>query len=154
MARSIGPNESEWRLMQAHETVASFRRVAIGSDRKFGSGFGLVFAILGLWPLYHRHSPHWWLIVLAGLFLAAALLYPRSLSLFNRAWFRLGLVLNIIVSPIVMGGLFFGAIVPVGWYLRKRGNDLLSLKFDPDAATYWLERDPPGPAPGSLTKQF
>jgi len=141
-------------LMQTHETVSSFRRVEIGSNRKFGTVVGLVFGILGLWPVIHHHSAHWWLIVLAGLFLAAALLFPRSLNLLNRAWFRLGVVLNRIVSPIVMGGLFFGALVPVGWYLRKRGNDLLSLKFDRDAATYWIERNPPGPAPGSLTKQF
>ncbi len=140
--------------MQTHETVSSFRRVDIGSDRKFGTVLGFVFGVLGLWPLFHRHSPHGWLIVLSGLFLAAALLYPRALSLLNRAWFKLGLVLNRIVSPIVMGGLFFGALVPVGWYLRKRGNDLLSLKFDRDAATYWIARVPPGPAPGSLTKQF
>ncbi len=58
-------------LMQTHETVPSFRRVDIGSDRKFGIVSGLVFGVLGLWPLLHRHSPHWWLIVLAGLFLAA-----------------------------------------------------------------------------------
>jgi hypothetical protein len=140
--------------MQTHETVASFRRVDIGSDRKFGAVLGFVFGILGLWPLVHHLTPRWWLLVLAGLFLAAALLYPRSLGRLNRAWFRLGLVLNRIISPIVMGGLFFGALVPVGWYLRKRGNDLLSLKFDRGAATYWIERKPPGPAPGSLTKQF
>jgi hypothetical protein len=53
-----------------------------------------------------------------------------------------------------MGALFFGAVVPVGWYLRNRGKDLLSLKRDPDAETYWIARDPPGPARGSLTKQF
>jgi hypothetical protein len=141
-------------LMQTHETVSSFRRVDIGSDRKFGTVLGFVVGALGLWPLIHHHSAHWWLIVLAGLFLGAALLFPRSLSLLNRAWFRLGLVLNRIVSPIVMGGLFFGALVPIGWYLRKRGNDLLSLKFDRGAATYWIARKPPGPAPGSLTKQF
>jgi hypothetical protein len=118
--------------MQTHETVSSFRRVDIGSDRNFGSVCGLVFGILGLWPLYHHHSPHWWLIVLAGLFLAAALIFPRSLSLLNQGC----------------------ALVPIAWYLRKRGNDLLSLKLDRDAATYWIERNPPGPAPGSLTKQF
>jgi hypothetical protein len=141
-------------LIQTHETVASFRRVDIGSDRKFGSVFGLIFGVLGLWPLFHHRSPHWGLIVLAGLFLTAALLFPRSLNLLNRTWFRVGLVLNRILSPIVMGGLFFGALVPVGWYLRKRGSDLLNLKFDRHATTYWIERDPPGPAPGSLTKQF
>jgi hypothetical protein len=80
--------------------------------------------------------------------------FPRSLAPLNRAWFRLGLVLNRIVSPIVMGGLFFCALVPIGWYLRKSGKDLLSLKLDRNATTYWIERNPPGPAPNSLTKQF
>jgi hypothetical protein len=141
-------------LMQTHETVSSFRRVDIGSDRKFGTVLGFVVGVLGLWPLFHHRSPHWWLIVLAALFLGAALLFPRSLSLLNRAWFRLGLVLNRIVSPIVMGGLFFGAAVPVGWYLRKKGKDLLNLTLDPKAETYWIERNPPGPTPNSLTKQF
>jgi hypothetical protein len=59
-------------------------------------------------------------------FLAAALIFPRSLSPLNRGWFRLGLIFNRIVSPVIMGALFFGAVVPVGWYLRKRGKDLLS----------------------------
>ena len=154
MLRSKEPVNSERCMIQTHETISSFRRVDVSSDRKFGTIFGLVFAILGLWPLFHQQSPHWWLIVLAGLFLAAALIFPRSLSLLNRGWFRLGLILNKIVGPVVVGALFFGAVVPVGWYLRKRGKDLLGLKFSRDAATYWIERDPPGPAPGSLTKQF
>jgi hypothetical protein len=154
MVWSKGPAKRDRPPMQTHETVVSFRSVDQGSDRRFGSVFGLVLGVFGLWPLFHHHPPHWWLIVFAGLFFAAALLFPRSLSLLNRGWFRLGLVLNRIVSPIVMGGLFFGALVPLGWYLRKRGNDLLSLKFDRDAVTYWIERNPPGPAPGSLTKQF
>ncbi|MBO0734362.1 MAG: hypothetical protein J2P49_08635, partial [Methylocapsa sp.] len=98
--------------------------------------------------------PRWGLLAAAGFFFAAALLFPRSLGLLNRAWFRFGLFLNRIVSPIIMGGLFFGAVVPVGWYLRKSGKDLLRLKPDTDAATYWIERNPSGPPPGSLTKQF
>ena len=141
-------------LMQTHETVSSFRSIAIGSDRKFGAVFGLVFSVLGIWPVVHHHSPRWWLITIAGFIFAAAVLFPRSLAPLNRAWFKLGLVLNRIVSPIVMGGLFFCALVPIGWYLRKRGKDLLSLKLDRNTTTYWIERNPPGPAPNSLKKQF
>jgi hypothetical protein len=70
----------------------------------------------------------------------------------NRAWFKLGLLLNKIVSPIVMGFLFFGVVTPFAWFLR--GKDLLSLKLKPEAETYWIDREPPGPARGSLTKQF
>jgi Saxitoxin biosynthesis operon protein SxtJ len=140
--------------MQTHETVSSFRKVAIGSNTKFGVTFGVLFGILGFWPLFHHNSPKWWLVAMSAGVLAAALLFPRCLTLPNRAWFQLGLALNKIVSPIVMGGLFFGAVVPVGWYVRKTGKDLLHLKLDSEAATYWIERNPPGPAHGTLTKQF
>ncbi|WP_026606340.1 SxtJ family membrane protein [Methylocapsa acidiphila] len=141
--------------MQTHETVLSFRKVALGSDRKFGLTFALIFAILGAWPLLrHAESPKWALLALAALFLATAIVRPRWLAPLNRAWFKLGFLLNKIANPIIMGVLFFGAIVPLGWFLRKKGEDLLRLQIKPDAASYWIERDPPGPAPGTLTKQF
>ena len=60
------------------------------------------------------------------------------------------MALNTIVNPVVMGILFFGAVTPLGWYMRKKGKDLLSLKMRPDAATYWIERQPPGPLRGTL----
>jgi hypothetical protein len=140
--------------MQTHETVSSFRKVASGSNRKFGIVFGLLFGIFSAWPLFHHNSPRWWLLLIAAGFLASALLVPHWLAPLNRAWFKLGIALNKIVSPLVMGGLFFGAVVPIGWYLRKKGKDLLHLKLSPEAATYWIEREPPGPAQGTLTKQF
>ena len=71
----------------------------------------------------------------------------------NRAWFKLGLGLNRIVNPVLMAILFFGAVVPLGWYLRRRGEDLLRVKMKPQA-TYWIAREPPGPAPNSMKKQF
>ena len=93
------------------------------------------------------------MLIAAGV-LAAALFVPHWLAPLNRAWFKLGLALNRIAGPVVMGGLFFGAVVPIGWYLRMKGKDPLRLKLSPEAATYWIEREPPGPAQGTLTKQF
>ncbi len=141
--------------MQTHEMVQSFRKVAIGSNRKFGLTFSAIFAFLGAWPLLrHAEPPKWPLLVLSVLCLAAAILVPHWLTPLNRAWFRLGFALNKIVNPIVMGVLFFGAVVPLGWFLRKNGEDLLRLKIKPEDETYWIERRPPGPAQGTLTKQF
>jgi hypothetical protein len=141
--------------MQTHETVLSFRKVAIGSNRKFGLTFGVIFAILGVWPLLrHADPPKWWLITLSAAFLASAIFVPHWLTPLNRAWFKLGFALNKIANPIVIGVLFFGAVVPMGWFLRKKGEDLLRLKLQPEAETYWIERQPPGPAQGTLTKQF
>lgn len=141
--------------MQTHETVLSFRRIVLGSNRKFGVTFGAIFAVFGLWPLLHQGgSPRWWLIAASAGFLSVGLLVPVWLTPLNRAWFKLGLALNKIVNPVVMGLLFFGAVVPFGWFLRWKGKDLLRLAIKRDAPTYWIEREPPGPSRGTFNKQF
>ncbi len=141
--------------MQTHETVQSFRKVAIGSNRKFGLTFAFIFAVLGAWPLLRHGDPlKWPWLALAAAFLSLALFLPNWLTPLNRAWFKLGFALNKIVNPIVMGVLFFGAVTPLGWLLRKKGEDLLRLKIAPRAETYWIAREPPGPPQGTLTKQF
>jgi heme A synthase len=139
--------------MQTHETMRSFRKLVAGSNRKFGVALGLLFAALAFWPLVHRLAPRWWLLAAALVLLTAGVFFPAVLGPLNRAWFKLGLALNTIVSPLLMGVLFFGAVVPVGFVLRKRGEDLLGLKPEPQAATYWDKRAP-GPRPGTMTKQF
>jgi hypothetical protein len=103
---------------------------------------------------HHAGSQRWLLISLATAVLVVALLRPHWLTPLNRGWFKLGLALNTIVSPIVLAVLFFGAVVPLGWYLRRKGEDLLRVKIEPDAGTYWIERQPPGPVADSMTKQF
>ena len=140
--------------MQTHETVQSFRKIAAGSNRKFGITLGFVFGFLAFWPLVHHHAPRYWLLAIAALLLGAGVLFPERLTPLNRAWFKLGLALNALVGPLIMGVLFFGAVTPVGWILRKRGEDLLRLKLEPQTATYWTRREPEGPAPGTLKKQF
>ena len=94
-----------------------------------------------------RYPPKWGLLFLSLAVLAAALLRPQWLGPLNRAWFKLGLALNRIVNPVVMGILFFGAVVPLGWFLRRKGEDLLRVQMKPEATTYWIAREPPGPAP-------
>jgi len=142
-------------LMQTHETITSFRKISLGSNRKFGLAFGVLFAILGLWPLLrHAGSPNWGLIALSSGILAVALLRPHWLMPLNRGWFKLGFALNRIVGPVVMAILFFGAVVPLGWYLRRKGEDLLRLKANSQAGTYWIGRETPSPASDSMKKQF
>ncbi len=139
--------------MQTHGNVASFRRDVLGSNKKFGLTFAAIFAVFAFLPLIHHHSPRWILLVVAILFGAVAMVAPERLDPLNRAWFKLGLALNRIVNPLVMGLMFFGAVTPLGWIMRKRGADLLSLKLKPDAATYWIDRGPAS-GQGGTTKQF
>jgi hypothetical protein len=88
------------------------------------------------------------------MFLAAALLRPALLAPLNRLWTRFGLLLHRIVSPVVLGIMFFAVITPMAWIRRALGNDPLRLRFDREARTYWVDRQPPGPPPETLTNQF
>jgi hypothetical protein len=140
--------------MKTHENVSSFRKVVLGSNRKFGLTFGAVFAFFGLWPLIHHFHPRWAFLAAAVIIAAIAFVQPERLTPLNNAWFKLGMLLNRIVNPIVMGLMFFAAVTPLGWFIRMRGGDLLSLKMKPGAATYWTVRETAPPAPGAMTKQF
>jgi hypothetical protein len=142
-------------LMAGHETVSSFRKISLGSNRKFGLTFCIIFVLFGIWPLLHDGgSPRWGVLAVAAGFLIFAAIAPNRLEPLNRAWFKLGLVLSRIVNPIIMGILFFGIVTPFGWYLRWRGKDLLHSSIEPEVSTDWSQREPPGPARGTLAKQF
>jgi hypothetical protein len=126
----------------------------IGSDQNFGLVFGAVFALIALWPLLRGNRIHLWLLAVAVIFLVAAIVVPRALGPLNRLWFRLGILLSKIVTPLVMGILFFVAVTPIAYLMRWFSNDPLRLKRDPAAKSYFIERSPPGPVVGSFKDQF
>ncbi len=133
--------------------VQTHSEINVGSERGFGFVFATVFAVISLWPLTGSGSVRIWALAVAALFLAAALVRPSILRPLNRLWFRFGLLLGRIVSPIVMAVVFSVAITPTALIMRAFGKDLLRLKFDPDAESYWIERADDGPM-GSMKDQF
>ncbi|MDP6390627.1 MAG: SxtJ family membrane protein [Alphaproteobacteria bacterium] len=137
-----------------HEDLARHHAVETSSDRSFGLVFAAVFAVIGLWPLVDGGAPRWWAIGVAAAVAAAAALRPAVLAPLNRLWTRFGLLLHRIVNPLVMGLLFFLVVTPTGLLMRLFGKDLLRLRRDAAAASYWIERDPPGPAPDTMKNQF
>lgn len=138
----------------SHEGFREREAVKSSSNRAFGIVFTVVFAAIGAFPLIGGNTPRWWAVGLAVLFLLAAIAYPRCLSPLNRLWTRFGLLLHRIVNPIVMGLLFFLVVTPTALVMRILGKRPLHLKTDPDAPTYWIPREPPGPAPESMKQQF
>lgn len=139
---------------QSHESLTSFRKVSVSSNRKFGVTVGLILAFLAVWPVIRHHQPvRVWLLALGGVLVLLGLVAPKLLEPLNKLWFRLGLLLAKITNPVVMGVMYFAAVVPFGWFMRLRGHDLLRLKRDDTSDTYWIERDATAPT-SSLTKQF
>lgn len=140
--------------MTTTEPMQSHGAVKIGSERSFGIVFAVFFGIVALLPLVRGGMVRWWAIALGAAFLISAVVAPWLLRPLNLLWFKIGLLLHHIVNPVVMAALYFGAVVPMGLLLRALGKDLLNLKFDKSAASYWVRRDPAGPPPGGMTKQF
>ena len=139
-----------------HSTHESFSRdetLVAGSNRSFGIVMAAAFAVMSLLNWWHGGHSWRWTAGTAVIFLAAALLFPGALGPLNWLWHRFGLLLHKVVNPIVMVFVFFGTVLPTG-LMRALGKDLLRLKRQPDANSYWIERRPPGPAPESMKDQF
>lgn len=139
--------------MTAHEPLTK-EVIQPGSDRNFGFVFVTVFTIVSLWPLWHGGPLRVWPLAVAFVLAILAVAAPSRLHPLNVLWTRFGLLLNRIVSPVVLGVLFFLVITPTGLILKLLGKDLLRLKWDASASSYWLERDPPGPEPKTMSDQF
>jgi hypothetical protein len=137
-----------------HEDFSNRHKLQISTDRSFGIVFTVFFLLLGIWPLRKGGPVRWSSVGLAVAFAAIVLVRPALLHPLNLAWAKLSLLLAKVVNPIVMGLLFFVAITPVALILRLLGKDPLRLRFDPAAGSYWLHRQPPGPAPETMSNQF
>jgi Saxitoxin biosynthesis operon protein SxtJ len=124
------------------------------SNRVFGLVFAAFFAVVALLPLVRAHALRRWPLPVAAVFLIAALAAPKILTPLNRVWTALGSLLHAVVNPIVLGALFYLVFTPFGWILRRMGKDFLRLRPAPDAASYWIARNPPGPTPASMSRQF
>ena len=135
--------------LQAHSAPPQ-----MGSERSFGLVFAVVFAIIALWPLKAGGDIRPWAAGAAVAFALAALVVPRALKPLNIVWFKFGMVLHHVMTPLIMGLLFFVTVTPVGMLMRATGKDPMRLKRDPKAASYWIVRTPPGPAPESMKNQF
>ena len=112
-----------------------------GSNRNFGIVFAAFFAIIAIFPfVFGSGSPRYWLLAIAASFLLIAIFRPSVFQKPNILWFKFGMVLGAIIAPIVMCIIYFITVAPIGILMRLAGKDLLSLKIEPDAETYWIER--------------
>jgi hypothetical protein len=137
-----------------HENLDRDDEVVGPSNRKFGLTLSAAFGLLAALKAVHW-SP--WLYFWAGLglvMLVLALFCPKALTLPNKAWLKLGLLLHRMANPVVMAILFYLTILPIGLLLRLWGKDLLRLKWDSKAASYWIDRTDRRPVDQSMRQQF
>jgi hypothetical protein len=122
--------------------------VLMPSDRKFGWTFTVIFVLLGAFA----YSPV--LVGLGAILALITLTRAHWLAPAKRAWMKLGELLHHVVSPVVMGLIYFAVFTPTAIVMRLAGRDALDRSFDAAAPTYWKRRDPPGPADDSFTNLY
>jgi hypothetical protein len=137
-----------------HEAFEREEQVVAGSDRSFGLVMAGAFAVVTALNGWHAGRIWPWTAGVAAIFLIAARLRPALLNPLNRVWLKFGLLPHRIVNPVIMALLFYGTVLPTGLVMRAMGKNPLRLRREPDAASYWIVRTPPGPAPETMKDQF
>ena len=126
-------------------------KIKISSNRSFGLVFFVVFLIVALWPLKSGEDIRIWSLALSIIFFSLGILNSKLLTPLNKLWFKFGILLGSIVSPIVMGIVFFLVVTPTSIIMRLLGKDLLKKNKIKSASTYWIKRDKQH---NSMKKQF
>ena len=116
--------------------------IKIGSNKSFGIVFFIVFFIIAIYPLLSQNEVKLWSLIISIIFLILGLLNSKLLTPLNKIWFKFGILLGKIVSPLVMGLIFFFVVTPIGILMRILKKDLLNLKFN-KKTTYWIEKNDP-----------
>ena len=116
--------------------------IKLGSNKNFGIVFSIVFLLIAIYPLINSEGLRVWSIIIAIIFLVLGLINSKILTPLNKLWFKFGILLGRIVSPIIMGVIFFLVVTPIAIIMRIIGKDLLNLKFNKNKS-YWIEKNEP-----------
>ena len=116
--------------------------IKIGSNRNFGIVFFIVFFLISIYPITQSGNLRVWSLIISIIFLILGILNSNLLYPLNKIWFKFGLFLGKIISPLIMGVIFFLVVTPIGFFLRIFGKDVLNLKYN-DNKSYWIEKNGP-----------
>ena len=116
--------------------------IKIGSNRSFGIVFFIVFLLIAFYPLTYSGDIGIWYAIISLIFLVLGLLDSKILTPLNKIWFKFGMLLGRIISPFIMGIIFFLVVTPIGLIMRILGKDLVNLKYN-NNKTYWIEKTGP-----------
>ena len=112
------------------------------SNRSFGIVFFIVFLFISLYPLIYSGEIRIWSVIISFIFLVLGLFNSKILTPLNKYWFKFGIFLGKIISPMIMGIIFFLVVTPTGLIMRLLGRDVLNLKYN-KSQSYWIEKNGP-----------
>ena len=118
------------------------KKTKLPTNKNFGIVFSIVFLIIALFPLINDGSLRTWSLIVSTIFLFLGLINSKILTPLNKIWFKFGFLLGRIVSPVIMGVIFFLVVTPTAFIMRLVGKDLLNLKFNKHKS-YWIDKTGP-----------
>ena len=116
--------------------------IKIPSNRNLGIVFFIVFFLISLYPLLNGESIRFSALIISLIFLFLGILNSQILTPLNKLWFKFGIFLGKIISPFIMGVVFFFVVTPTGLLMKLFRKDLLNLSFN-NKKTYWIEKNEP-----------
>ena len=126
------------------------KKIKVSSNKSFGIVFSIFFLLISVYPLLNSDPIYYWSLFISFIFLVLGLMNSKILSPLNLLWFKFGILLGRIISPVVMGIIFFLVVTPISIILKIFGKDVLNLKFN-NNKTYWIVKDGPK---SNMKKQF
>ncbi len=126
------------------------KKIKVSSNKSFGIVFSIFFLLVSVYLLLNNDLIYYWSLFVSFIFLVLGLMNSKILSPLNLLWFKFGILLGKIVSPVVMGIIFFLVVTPISILLKIFGKDVLNLKFN-NNKTYWIEKNGPK---SNMKKQF
>ena len=105
----------------------------------FGILFFIFFLIVGLYPLISNEPIRIWSIIVSLVFLTVTIIKPNLFTFLNKLWIKFGILLGKIISPIVMGLVFFFVVTPIGIFVKIIKKDVMGLNRG--ASSYWITRE-------------
>ena len=116
--------------------------IKIGSNRSFGLVFFVAFLLISIYPILNNGDIRIWSLIFSSIFLILGLLNSKLLSPLNKMWFKFGIFLGKLISPLIMGLIFFVVVTPIGLLMKVLRKDLLNLKFN-NHKSYWIKKKGP-----------
>ena len=114
--------------------------IKLGSNRSFGIVFFIVFLLIAVYPIINHGELRIWSLIISLFFLVLGLFNSKILTPLNKLWFKFGLFLGKIISPIIMAVIFFLVVTPIGLLMKLFGKDVLNLKLNKNKSSYWIKK--------------
>ena len=126
------------------------KKIKVSSNKSFGIVFSIFFLVISIYLFLNKYPFYYWSLFVSIIFLILGLMNSKILSPLNLLWFKFGILIGKIVSPVVMSIIFFLVVTPISILLKIFGKDVLNLKFN-NNKTYWIEKNGPK---SNMKKQF